>query len=142
MPTLPAVTDLRERVRGWLHREPKPVESHAILIVDGNASNRTSTARLVGSLGYEVLQAQSVADALAHLDEQDAEFVLLGFDLDDATGLEALARIRESDPDLPVVMLANDLWDSRVAEAMRNGAIAYLAKPFGVDDLREVFGRR
>ena len=39
-------------------------------------------------------------------------------------------------------MLAADPWDARVAEAMRQGAIAYLAKPFNQDDLREVLGRR
>jgi DNA-binding NtrC family response regulator len=45
------------------------------------------------------------------------------------------------DADLPVIMLAADLWDSRVAEAMRKGAVAYLARPFGADDLRELLGR-
>ena len=36
--------------------------------------------------------------------------------------------------------LLGAIW--RVAEAMRQGAIAYLAKPFNQDDLREVLGRR
>ena len=39
-------------------------------------------------------------------------------------------------------MLTANLWDARAAEAMRKGAVAYLARPFGADDLREVFGRR
>ena len=39
-------------------------------------------------------------------------------------------------------MLAADLWDTRVQEAMRRGAIAYLPRPFGADDLRELLGRR
>ncbi len=68
--------------------------------------------------------------------------MLLGFDLQDAGGLDALAQLRELDPDLSVVMLASDLWDTRVQEAMRRGAIAYLPRPFGVDDLRELLGRR
>jgi DNA-binding NtrC family response regulator len=129
-------------VRGWLHREPKQVVPRTILIVDSNASARQSTARLVQSLGYQPLQTTGVAEALSQLEEQDPEWILLGFDLADSTGLEALHQIREVDPDLPVIMLAPDLWDSRVAEAMRNGAVAYLARPFGVDDLREVLGRR
>ena len=41
-----------------------------------------------------------------------------------------------------VAMLAADLWDARTAEAMRRGAVAYLAKPFGLDDLRELLVRR
>ena len=113
-----------------------------ILIVDGDAANRQSTARLVQSLGYTPLQTPSIAEALKQLEHQDPHFVLLGFDLEDATGLEALTRLRQLDADIPVIMLAPDLWDARTAEAMRQGAIAYLAKPFGQDDLRELLVRR
>lgn len=113
-----------------------------ILIVDGNATNRQSTVRLIQSLGYQALVSRGVAEALAQLKEQDPEFVLLAFDLEDGAGLEALGPIREVAPQIPVIMLAPDLWDSRSAEAMRRGAIAYLARPFGVDDLRELLGRR
>lgn len=142
MPSVPSFSGIREKVGGWLHREPKPVVPRTILIVEGNARSRQSTARLIDSLGYQALQTSSVGEALKQLEEQDPEFVLLGFDLDDATGLDALKQIRELDADLPVIMLAADLWDARTAEAMRQGAVAYLARPFGVDDLREVFGRR
>jgi DNA-binding NtrC family response regulator len=129
-------------VRGWLHREPKPVVPRTILIVDGDANNRQSTARLVESLGYQPLQTPNIADAVKQLEETDPEMVLLGFELDDSTGLDALKQLRELDPDLPVIMLAANVWDTRTAEAMRQGAVAYLARPFGVDDLRELLGRR
>ena len=128
-------------MRGLFHRESKPVLPPSILIVDGNSTNRQSTARLVESLGYQPLQTTGVGTALKQLQEQDPDFVLLGFDLDDASGLDALTQIREVDSDLAVIMLAPNLWDTRVAEAMRKGAIAYLARPFGPDDLRELFGR-
>lgn len=142
MPSVPSVSDWGQRVRGWLHRDPKPVVPRTILVVDGNASNRQSTARLVDSLGYESVQCTGIEAAMKELEEQDPDFVLLGFDLDDAPGLDALTRLRELDPDLSVVMLAPNVWDARAAEAMRKGAVAYLAQPFGADDLREVFGRR
>jgi DNA-binding NtrC family response regulator len=133
---------MRDRVRGWLHREPKPVVPRTILIVDNNVTNRRTTARVVESLGYQALQTSSIAEGLKQIEEQAPEFVLLGFDLDDASGLEALTQVREVDPGLAVIMLAADLWDARVAEAMRKGAVAYLARPFGQDDLRELLGRR
>ena len=144
MPTLPSVNDLRARVRGWLQREPKVVTPRSILILDGNAPHRESTARLVDSLGFQALQTPSLAEAVSQLEnpDLDLEFVLLAFDLSDSNGLDALAHIRELDPDLPVIMLAADLWDARVQEAMRRGAIAYLPRPFGADDLRELLGRR
>ena len=125
-----------------MHRDAKPVVPRTILIVDGDASKRQSTARLVESLGYQTFQTTGASEAIKQLGERDPEFVLLGFELADATGLEALEHIRELDPDLPVIMLAADLWDGRTAEAMRKGAVAYLAHPFGADDLRELLGRR
>jgi DNA-binding NtrC family response regulator len=142
VPSVPSVTSLRDRFRGWLHREPKPVVPKTILIVENDAIKRGATARLVESLGYQALQSSTLAQALEQLEKQDPEFVLLAFDLEDTSGLEALAKIRELDPDLPVVMLAADLWDTRVADAMRQGAVAYLPRPFGADDLRELLGRR
>jgi DNA-binding NtrC family response regulator len=39
-------------------------------------------------------------------------------------------------------MLASSYHDPRTVEAMRHGAVAYLAQPFGPDDLREVLARR
>lgn len=113
-----------------------------ILIAHGDATNRQSTARLIESLGYTPVQTPSMTETLEQLEEQRPEFVLLGLDLQDESGLDALKRIRQLDADLPVIMLAPDLWDTRVAEAMRLGAVAYLAKPFGQDDLRELLGRR
>jgi DNA-binding NtrC family response regulator len=144
VPSLPSVTHLRARVRGWLQREPKVVRPRSILIVDGNATNQQSTARLVESLGFQALRTARVDEAIKQLEDPDLEpeFVLLGFDLQDASGLDALAQIHELDPDLPIIMLAADLWDTRVQEAMRRGAIAYLPRPFGADDLRELLGRR
>jgi DNA-binding NtrC family response regulator len=129
-------------VRGLFHREPKPVVPPSVLIVDGNASSRQSLARLVESLGYEALQTGGITDAFAQLEQREPRFVLLAFDLADTDGLQALTQIRETDADLPVIMLAPNLWDNRVAEAMRKGAVAYLAPPFGAGDLRELFGRR
>jgi NtrC-family two-component system response regulator AlgB len=139
---VPSVKNVRDKVQGWFRREPKVVVPRTILIVDGNAANREGTARLVDSLGYQSLQTSSIADAINRLEADDPDFVLLGFDLDDATGLEALSRVRELDANLPIIMLAPDLWDNRSAEAMRHGAVAYLARPFGPDDLRELLVRR
>jgi DNA-binding NtrC family response regulator len=139
---VPSVTDVRDKVRGWLRREPKVVVPRTILIVDGNASNRASTARLVESLGYQSLQTPGLAKAIEQLETQDPDFVLLGFDLDDGNGLDALSQVRDVAPDLPIVMLADDIWDNRVAEAMRRGAIAYLARPFGRESLRELLVRK
>jgi CheY-like chemotaxis protein len=138
---MPSVADVRDRLKGWLRREQKPVVPRTILIVDSNATDRRATVGRVQGLGYQALEATSVSDALRLLEEHDPDCVLLAFDLSDAHGLEGLEQIRNLDPDLVVIMLAPSYHDTRPAEAMRRGATAYLAKPFGQDDLRELLAR-
>jgi CheY-like chemotaxis protein len=142
VPGVPSVTEFRSRVRGWLRREPKEVIPRSILVVDADQGMRESTARMVETLGYTSLPMTSVGDVVRHLESEEADFLLLGFRLDDGDALDALNQIRDLAPELPIVMLTTDLWDSRIAEALRRGAVAYLARPFGLDDLREILGRR
>jgi DNA-binding NtrC family response regulator len=127
-----------QRLRGLFHREPKVVVPKSILVVDSNESDREATVRSVERLGYEAIQATSVADALRALETRDPTCVLLAFDMSDTSGLDALGQVREMDANLPIIMLTQDWRDDRTAEAMRRGAIAYLAKPFSQDDLREL----
>ncbi len=129
------------RVRGWLHREPKAIIPKTILIVDNNTNDRRTTAGRVVQLGYQAIEAGTVAKALQQLEEHDPDCVLLAFDLPDGKGLDGLTKIRELDDSLEVIMLARDWHDSRTAEAMRRGAVAYLAKPFSQNDLRELLAR-
>jgi len=117
------------------------VVPRTILVIDSNNNDRRSTIGSVTRLGYQALEATSVAHATRQLEEHRPDCVLLALDLSDGTGLEALQKIRELDEDLPVIMLARDWRDGRTAEAMRRGALAYLAKPFGQDDLRELLPR-
>lgn len=135
------VSDVRDKLKGWLRREPKVVVPHTILVVDSNSTDRRTTAGCVARLGYEALEAPSIAQALRQLEAHDPDCVLLAFDLSDAKGLEGLEQIRTLDPNLPIIMLAPSYHDGRPAEAMRRGALAYLAKPFGQDDLRELLPR-
>jgi DNA-binding NtrC family response regulator len=133
---------VKSRLTGWLRREPKVVVPRSILVVDSNTNDRRATAGRVSRLGYEALEANSAAEAVRQLEEHDPEFVLLAFDLSDAHDLQGLEKVRDVAPEVPVIMLAPNYHDARAAEAMRRGALAYLGKPFGQDDLRELLTRR
>jgi DNA-binding NtrC family response regulator len=117
------------------------VVPRTILVVDSNATDRRSTAGRVLRLGYQALEATTLEQALGQLEANDPACVLLAFDLTDAHDFEGLDRIRGLDPNLAVIMLAPSYHDGRPAEAMRRGAMAYLAKPFDQDDLRELLAR-
>jgi CheY-like chemotaxis protein len=128
-------------LRTLLSRRSAPPEPRTILIVDDGADRRR-TVRSVEQLGYRALQATTTEAAAELLESEDPACVLLALDLAGGRGLEALGELRADQPDLCVVMLARDWHDARTADAMRLGAVAYLAKPFSQDDLREVLARR
>jgi len=136
-----SVAALRQRVAGWFHREPKVASPRTVLIAEANTGERRRLVGLVQAMGYVALEAPNASVALKQLETHDPDCVLLALEVDDGGGLEALARVRELAPEVPVIMLAADWRDGRTAEAMRRGAIAYLARPFGADDLREVLAR-
>jgi DNA-binding NtrC family response regulator len=138
---MPSVGAVGQKLTGWLRREPKVVVPRTILIVDSNTNDRRSTAGRVARLGYQAHEATTLEQALSHLEANDPDCVLLAFDLTDAHDFEGLERIRALDSNLAVIMLAPSYHDARPAEAMRRGAMAYLAKPFDQDDLRELLAR-
>jgi len=134
--------NVRDRVLRWFRRERTPPRPRMILVVDSNAKDRRVTAESVIRLGYQALEATTAAEALQRVEDQQPDFVLLAFDLRGGNGLNGLTRIRELDPNMPVIMLTTDWRDSRTVEALRRGAIGYLAKPFGQNDLDELLARR
>jgi CheY-like chemotaxis protein len=136
---MPVLDRLRGLVQERLRRpNRKPPEPRSILIVDSNAEDRRTTARRVTRLQYRALEAATAAEALERLTQSNPTCVLLAMDLPGRAALNLLDELRRLAPDLEVVMLTRDWRDGRTAEAMRRGAVAYLAKPFGQDDLREL----
>ena len=85
------------RVRGWLHREPKAIIPKTILIVDNNTNDRRTTAGCVVQLGYQAIEAGTVAKALQQLEEHDPDCVLLAFDLPDGKGTAVVTEIARRD---------------------------------------------
>jgi DNA-binding NtrC family response regulator len=138
---VPSVAALQERVRGWFRREPKVAAPRELLIAEADDKERRALVRMVQRMGYSPLEASGAVDAVKLLEEHFPECVLLAFDVDDGNGLEALSQVRGTAPEVPVIMVARDYHDGRTVEALRRGAVAYLARPFGPDDLREVLGR-
>jgi CheY-like chemotaxis protein len=128
---------LPEQLGGLLRRR-QPPESRTVLIVDANAADRQATRRHVQALGCEAVEAQTPDEALQQMEAHLPDYVLLALDLPDANALDVLGQLREADPNVNVIVLARDWRDARTAEAMRQGAAAYLAKPFSQDDLREL----
>jgi CheY-like chemotaxis protein len=128
---------------GWLRdrfrRSPAPrPATRTILIVDGSPEDRHATRRVVEHIGYRAVEAANGDEASRQVAAERPAWALLALDLPGKSGLDVLLDLRAAYPELGIVMLAPNWRDPRTAEAMRRGAVAYLAKPFGANDLREL----
>jgi len=109
-----------------------------ILVVDDLAANRDLLARRLSRDGYEVVTAEDGEAALALIDEDSFDLVLLDVMMPGLSGVEVVTRIRSTfDPAaLPVIMVsAVDATDG-VVDALERGASDYVTKPFSFPILR------
>lgn len=93
-------------------------------------------ALLTDKRGYETVAASTAAEMFHKLNEQVFDLVLLDVILGDANGLDLLPLIRNTHPDLPVVILSALGFDEDfIQEAGRMGASGFLKKTLAPDQL-------
>lgn len=109
-----------------------------VLVVDDDFHVAEINARYVGKVpGFRVAaRAHSAAQALATVDHERIDLVLLDHYLPDQTGLELVHRMRERGHGTDVIMITAASDVRTVQSAMRLGALHYLIKPFTFAALR------
>ncbi|MDB5466649.1 MAG: response regulator [Phenylobacterium sp.] len=102
-----------------------------LLVVDDIEENREVLRRRFQRLGYEVIEADSGAAALAVIETTDIDLVLLDIVMPEMDGLEVLRRLRltHTAQALPVIMVTAKASSEDVAVALELGANDYLTKP-------------
>jgi two-component system, NtrC family, response regulator AtoC len=108
--------------------------SRHVLVVDDDELIRWSLTERLRAEGYEVSEAGTAASAIEAA-ESGVDVVLLDYQLPDGDGIAVLKKIREMNPDAPVIMLTAYQNVSLVVEAMKAGAFDYASKPFDLDDI-------
>ncbi len=106
-----------------------------ILVVDDHGDTLRSMQLLLRRLGYEVLAAENMTDALQIAEEQPFDFLLSDIGLPDGSGLELLKRIREM-RDVPALALSGFGMDEDVERSRDAGFSDHLTKPVSIDRLQ------
>jgi DNA-binding NtrC family response regulator len=106
-----------------------------ILIIDDEAAIRESLETLLSLEGYAVETAADGTQGLVRIDTRSYDLVLLDLALPGQNGLEILARIRERQPQLPVIMITAYGTVDNVVDAMRGGAQNFVQKPWDNEKL-------
>jgi DNA-binding NtrC family response regulator len=106
------------------------MQSAKILIVDDELIIRESLAGWLERDGHEVTKTASGEQALDVLKETRFDILLVDIKMEGISGLDLLKQVKESLPEVAVVMITAYGSISTAIEAMKNGAYDYLLKPF------------
>ncbi len=118
-----------------------PAPSRRLLLVDDDQDFAIATSRALALEGVDCLLAGDGAAARAALATNSIDVVLLDVRLGEEDGTELALQLKQSQPDLIlVIMTAYASVDSAVA-ALQAGAYDYLRKPFFLDELMQVLTR-
>jgi two-component system response regulator HydG len=107
-----------------------------ILIVDDDSAHRFMLAAVLGSWGYDTCEADDGSTALEMIHGGDFGLVLMDIRMRTTSGLEALAKIRTFNPDIPVILMSAYCSAEVITQARKNGANALLDKPLHLGELR------
>jgi two-component system nitrogen regulation response regulator GlnG len=108
---------------------------HRILIVDDEQAICWAFTQLLQPEGYQVVVASSAEEGLELAAKEPPDLVILDIRLPGISGLDALPRFREQNPDAPVlVMTAHGTMETAI-EATKRGAYNHLLKPIHNQDV-------
>jgi two-component system response regulator PilR (NtrC family) len=109
-----------------------------ILVVDDEESIREFFEIMLKREGYEVMTAQNGRVALDLLKTKNADLIISDIQMPEMSGMELLAKVKEIDIDLPVIMVTAFGSTDTAVEAMKLGAFDYIQKPFKIDEVKIV----
>lgn len=103
--------------------------SRRLLVIDDDILVRQSIVAYIGDSGYQVHDEPNGRAGIAWFEQNRPDLVLTDLRMPDIDGLTILRRVKEIDPNTPVIVISGMGMVSDVAEALRLGAADYLVKP-------------
>jgi two-component system, NtrC family, response regulator PilR len=109
-----------------------------LLIVDDEASLRDFLTIVFEEEGWRVDTAASIADAHAAIARQEPDVVLCDLMLPDGSGIDLVRDVKAQNALVVFVMITAHTSTRSAVEALKAGAIDYIAKPFDIEELKIV----
>jgi two-component system response regulator AtoC len=109
-----------------------------ILVGDPEPEIRRKLTDFFKMTGYRVDAAENGQEALSMVAAHDYAVILLEYRLSEGDGLDILAKLSTSHPEISVIMLSAEPTLEIVITALRKGAFDFVVKPFDLTELTEI----
>lgn len=112
------------------------------LVADDAKMMRTIIRRTLEGMGFDaVVDAEDGAQAIEAFRNDTFDIVLTDWNMPHKDGLQVLKAIRETDTNVPVIIITTEGQQANVLEAVKAGVSDYILKPFEADTLKEKVGK-
>jgi DNA-binding NtrC family response regulator len=109
-----------------------------VLIVDDNQLVCWGLGRILTRRGFLHHAVENGTDAMSEIRRTFYDLVFLDIRLPDANGLDLLPEILRISPESKVIVISSDGSENNVRRAMAAGAVRFMEKPYGNEELLEV----
>jgi two-component system, response regulator RegA len=113
---------------------PVPAE-RSLLIVEDDKSFLQRLARAMEGRGFVVTTAESVAEGLLQVEKAAPAFAVVDMRLGDGNGLDVISAMKKRRPEARAIILTGYGNIATAVNAVKLGAVDYLAKPVDADDV-------
>lgn len=112
-----------------------PAIKKSILIVDDDPFVLQSISNLINEYGYHVISCKNGEEAISQLLKNDINLILTDIKMPGMSGIDLLARIRDSYPKMPVILMTGYAELDVAVDAIKKGAFDFITKPYNPDYL-------
>ena len=110
----------------------------SILIVDDNPNMSSLLTEMLEIFDYDSVQADCGEAALQELEKGKFSLVITDMKMPNMSGLELMVKVKEKNPNMPVVLISGYSVDSMTNENSEMKPDGFLSKPFMMSDVEEL----
>ena len=107
-----------------------------ILVADDEPSHRKMIDAVLAAEGYEVTLAEDGQAAISAVENRFYDLVIMDVRMPNVDGIQALQRIKQMSPDIPVIIMTAYASVGTAVDALKSSAYDYLIKPLDIDELK------
>jgi len=116
-------------------------EAFHVLVVEDEEIARNNLEFVLKKAGYLVETAVNGAEAFQKVRGKSYDLILSDLKMDQMDGIQLLEAVKEIAPQTETVLITGYATVSSAVDAMKKGAVHYLAKPINLDELRRIVGQ-